>query len=97
MKFIALLTAAYVGGVLRHPHEGAISVTDDEAKRLIDDKAAEDVTEGFTAKQIEAATPEPIAAASGVVPAEPLANPHQADVQPAPAKPAGRKPAADKE
>ena len=97
MKFIALLAAAYVGGVLRHPHEGVIPVADDEAKRLVDDKAAEDVTDGFTAEQIKAATPEPISAASGTIPADPPANPHQADAPPAPAKHAGRKPAAEKE
>ncbi|GEM_PF-1784015 len=64
MKFIKLLSSAYVAGRLRHPHEGAIPVEDDEAKRLVDDEAvAEDVTDGFSAEQIAEAQPEPITAA----------------------------------
>jgi hypothetical protein len=97
MKYLTLLTAAYVGGVLRHPHEGAIPVADDEAKRLLDNKAAEDVTDGFSAAQLKAATPEPVTAPGGPVPAEAPANPHQSEVPASPAKPAGRKPAAEKE
>jgi predicted chitinase len=55
MKFVKLLTAAYVAGVLRHPHEGAIPVADAEAKRLVDSEVAEDATEGFSDEQIEEA------------------------------------------
>ena len=54
MKIITLLSAAYVGGALRHPHEGSIPVSDADRDRLVDDeKLAVDDTEGFTAKQLE--------------------------------------------
>jgi hypothetical protein len=51
MKFIKLTTSAYVNGVLRHPHEGALHLENDEADRLVKDKVAEDVTEDFSAKE----------------------------------------------
>ena len=64
MKFIKLLSSAYVAGRLRHPHEGAIPVDDTEETRLVnDEKVAEDVTDDFTADQIAEAQPEPITAA----------------------------------
>lgn len=98
MKFITLLTAAYVGGALRHPHEGAVPVEDGEAERLVKDKVATDVTDDFTADQLKAATPETITAPSGAVPKPAPANPHQAEVKTdEPSKPRARKPADDKE
>lgn len=99
MKFITLLSASYVGGVLRHPHEGSIPVSDADAKRLVDEKLAEDVTEGFSAEQIAEVPAEAISIASGEIPASDLANPHLSQVAPAPApaeKPA-RKGTASKE
>lgn len=100
MKFVKLLTAAHVAGVLRHPHEGVLHVEDGEAERLLDDKVAEDVTADFTAKQNREAPVETGSEADGSD-AEPPANPHQAEVETdAPAsteKPARRKPAGDKE
>ncbi len=100
MKFITLLSAAYVGGVLRHPHEGSIPVSDADAKRLVvDEKLAEDVTDGFSDEQIAEVPEESIIVASGPIPATELANPHLSQVAPAPtpeAKPA-RKGTASKE
>ncbi|KQM65794.1 hypothetical protein ASE75_06065 [Sphingomonas sp. Leaf17] len=100
MKYIALLGAAYVGGVLRHPHEGAIPVDDSEAKRLVDvEKLAEDVTDGFTKAQLSDATEETISAAAGDISTPPLDNPHLSQAAPVPApesKPA-RKGTAPKE
>lgn len=55
MKFVKLLTSAHVNGVLRHPDEGALHLTDEEAKRLLDNEVAEDVTDDFTGEQDEAA------------------------------------------
>jgi hypothetical protein len=86
MKFITLLSAAYIGGVLRHPHEGSIPVSDADAKRLVEDeKLAEDVTDGFTAEQIAEVPEESITIASGAIPAADVDNPHLAEVAPAPA------------
>ena len=99
MKFITLLSAAYVGGVLRHPHEGSIPVSDADGKRLVDEKLAEDVTDGFSDEQIADVPAEAITIASGETPATGLANPHLSQVAPAPApaeKPA-RKGTAPKE
>lgn len=48
-KFIKLLTSAHVNGLLRHPHGGVIHLDDVEAKRLIDNEAADDVTKDFSA------------------------------------------------
>lgn len=83
MKMITLLTAAYVGGVLRHPHEGVILVSDADAKRLVDDKVAEDVTDGFTAEQLAELPTEAITAASGAETDPSTENPHLAEVAPA--------------
>jgi hypothetical protein len=99
MKFVKLLIAAHVAGVLRHPHEGVLHVDDAEAERLVESEVGEDVTADFTAKQnrdtpVEAGT-EP----SGSE-AETSANPHQAEVAtdaPADATPARRRAAANKE
>jgi hypothetical protein len=98
VKFITLLTAAYVGGALRHPHEGAIPVEDGEAERLVKDKVATDVTDGFTADQVKEATPETITAPGGSVEQSGPTNPHQAEIKTnEPSKPRTRKPADDKE
>lgn len=51
MKFIKLTTAAHVNGVLRHPHEGVLHVTDEEAKRVIENDAAIDVSDDFSDQQ----------------------------------------------
>ena len=83
MKMIALLSAAYAGGVLRHPHEGTVPVSDEEATRLVADGVGEDVTDGFTAEQLAEATPQAITVASGGEPAATTANPHLAEVAPA--------------
>lgn len=85
-KIISLLSAAYVGGVLRHPHEGAIPVSDADAKRLVDDeKLAEDVTDGFTKDQIAEMPNEGITVESGPISRAASSNPHLAEVTPAPA------------
>ncbi len=85
-KIITLLSAAYVGGVLRHPHEGSIPVSDADAKRLVnDEKLAEDVTDGFTEDQIAEMPDESIAVETGPIPAASAENPHLAEVAPAPA------------
>jgi hypothetical protein len=99
MKFIKLLSSAYVAGRLRHPHEGAIPVEDKEATRLVDDeKVAEDVTDDFTADQIAEAQPEPITAAppSPPVNAETAAEQPQATTE-KPSKTQAAKPASTKE
>jgi len=98
MKFVKLLTAAYVAGALRHPHEGAIPVADEEAKRLIDSEVAEDATEGFSDEQIDEAQAEPITINAGGITPTPAENPHQTEVETdKPIKPQGRKTAAAKE
>jgi hypothetical protein len=53
MSKIVMLTvaAAYVNGVMRHPHEGPRHLEDGEADRLINGKEATDVTSDFTAAQ----------------------------------------------
>jgi len=51
MKFVKLLTHAYVNGTLRSPAEGVLHLEDDEADRLIENEAGEDVSDDFTAKQ----------------------------------------------
>jgi hypothetical protein len=55
MKFVNLLGPAYVNGQLRHPHEGALHLSNEEAKRLIDDNLAEDVTDDFPARKLSKA------------------------------------------
>lgn len=51
MKFVKLLTSAHVNGVLRHPHEGVLHVTNEEAERLFENESAEDVTDDFDEEQ----------------------------------------------
>ena len=97
MKFVKLLTAAHVSGVLRHPHEGALQVSDEDAARPIQDEVAEDVTDDFAGEDVPS-PPERVATASGAEPTPALANPHQAEVETdEPTKPARRKAAVDKE
>lgn len=85
-KIITLLSAAYVGGALRHPHEVSIPVSDADAKRLVEDeKLAEDVTDGFTEDQIAEMPDESITVETGPIPVEAVENPHLAEVAPAPA------------
>jgi hypothetical protein len=101
MKFVKLITSAYVAGVLRHPHEGVLHVEGDQAKRLLDDKVAEDVTADFTAKENKETGVDTIAAADGAAPTAPASEPHQSEVAPqategAP-KPKAAKAAASKE
>ncbi|WP_375178048.1 hypothetical protein [Sphingobium yanoikuyae] len=55
MKFVKLRTSAHVNGVLRHPHEGVLHVTNDEAERLFENESADDVTADFDEEQAEAA------------------------------------------
>lgn len=98
MKIISLLGAAYVNGVLRHPHEGAIPVEDSEATRLVEAEAlATDVTSDFTAAQIKSMTASTITVESGGITAPSSVNPHQAEVAPAPAAPSRRKASEEKE
>lgn len=101
-KFITLLTAAHVGGLLRHPHEGVLHVADDEADRLIADQVATDVSADFTAKQ-DAQTPvDKIVAEPAETGDAEKGVPHQSQVAPQEAdepepKPKARKAAASKE
>lgn len=104
MKFVTLLTSAYVGGNLRHPHEGALHVDDAEAGKLVKDGVATDVSDDFTAKQDKAAPVETISAPGGSVELSTPENPHQAEVAPqadnaseTEAKPSRRKAGAEKE
>lgn len=104
MKFVSLLTSAYVGGRLRHPHEGALHVDDAEAEKLVRDGVATDVSDDFTAKQDKGAPVETISAPGGSEAPTAPENPHQAEVapqvDPAPeteTKPSRRKAGAEKE
>ena len=99
MKFVKLLTSAYVAGVLRHPHEGVLHVEDAEAERLFENDAAEDVTDDFSAKQNAQAPVDQITADGEAAKTAAPANPHQSEVVPQPGedKPARRKTAASKE
>lgn len=51
MKFIKLTTSAHVNGVLRHPHEGVLHVTNEEADRVIENGGAIDVSDDFSDQQ----------------------------------------------
>lgn len=104
MKFITLLTSAYAGGRLRHPHEGALHVDDAEAEKLVRDGVATDVSDDFTAKQDKSAPVETISAPGGSDTSANPGNPHQAEVapqvDPAPEtepKPSRRRAGAEKE
>ena len=86
-KFIKLLTSAYVNGAMRHPHEGVLHLTDEEAQRLLDDKAGEDVTGDFTAEERKEA---PVMGLDASGTAEEAARkldpvPHQSEIAPNPA------------
>ncbi len=83
MKFIALLTAAIVGGRLRHPHEGVLHLEDDEAQRLIDEASGKDVSADFTAEQKKGVPVESVTTVTGDNPAKlPDSHPHQSEVAP---------------
>ncbi|WP_380873603.1 hypothetical protein ACFB49_42580 [Sphingomonas sp. DBB INV C78] len=100
MKFVKLLTHAYVGGVLRSPAEGVLHIEDDEAEKLFENKAAEDVTDDFTAKENREAPVEHITVVDGASETPPEPEPHQSEVAPQadePKKPASRKAAGSKE
>ena len=56
MKFVILKTSAWINGVLRHPHEGAIPLEHDEADRLVNAESAEDVTSDCPSKAKSDAT-----------------------------------------
>lgn len=82
MKFVKLLTAAHVAGVLRHPHEGVLTVTDEDAQRLVDEeKIGEDVSSDFAGEDTSSLTEENAREASGQTGGEPLPNPHQSEVE----------------
>jgi hypothetical protein len=95
MKFVKLLTSARVNGLLRHPHEGVLHLEDDEADRLIEGEAGEDVTDDFTAAENKKVPTESLAASDTATQAalgsEPA--PHQAEVAPQGDKTAKTKPA----
>ena len=98
MKFVKLLTAAYVGGSLRHPHEGVLHVEDAEATKLVEDQVAEDVTSDFSSAQVKGMPAETISAPGGLEEAPTADNPHQAEVAPqaaAAATPTPRRKAGD--
>jgi len=50
MKQIKLLDVAYVDGIPRNPSEGVLTVTNEEAERLVKQELAEDVTADFKGK-----------------------------------------------
>jgi hypothetical protein len=91
-KFIQLLRSAYVNGVMRHPQEGVLHLEDDEAKRLLDHEAAQDVTSDFSAEQKKSAPIEAISAHQTDVDAALKMAPHETQAAqmpepiPAPAK-----------
>ena len=103
MKFLSLLTAAYVGGSLRHPHEGVLHVSDAEADKLVLDGVATDVSADFTAEQAGESPVETNTAPGGREDASVPEHLHQTEVAPqateAPAehKSSRRKAAANKE
>ena len=55
MKYVNLTTSAHINGVLRHPHEGALKLTNDDADRLIKSEVAVDVSSDFPADDDAAA------------------------------------------
>ena len=75
MKFIKLTTAAHVNGVLRHPHEGVLHVTDEEAKRVIENDGAIDVSDDFSDEQEAEAPAESITTNAGGAPTKRGAKP----------------------
>ncbi|MCK0531457.1 hypothetical protein [Sphingobium agri] len=55
MKFVKLRTSAHVNGVLRHPDEGVLHVTNEDAERLFENETADDVSDDFDSEQEKAA------------------------------------------
>lgn len=99
MKFIKLLTRAYVNGVPKSPEEGVLHLQDDEAQRLIDNGAGQDVSADFTGKAANDSPVEHVTTAAqtpgATVQAE--SHPHQSEVAPQAAEAhAGDKPKARK-
>ena len=82
MKWIKLLTAAHIGGQLRHPHEGVVHLGDEEADRLIAGGVGVDVSGDFTARQDRAPAETLEEATAGAEAAPAPAHPHQAEVAP---------------
>ncbi|MFS0737548.1 hypothetical protein ABC347_10905 [Sphingomonas sp. 1P06PA] len=97
MKFVKLLTHAIVGGTMRSPAEGVLHLNDDEAKRLIDENAGEDVSDDFTAKQARETPVEGVKTDDGRSPDAAPAEPHQSEVAPQATEPKAAKPAPAKE
>ncbi|HVJ02352.1 MAG TPA: hypothetical protein VM662_09230 [Sphingomonas sp.] len=102
-RMIKLITPVPVSGRLRYPHEGLLHLTADDAQRLLDDQAGEDVTGDFTAEQLKELPVEHVTVETGTGPAKEPPHRHQSELAPAPAdveeprKPAARGKAADKE
>ncbi|MBB4837290.1 hypothetical protein HNP52_000341 [Sphingomonas kyeonggiensis] len=101
MSKIVMLTvaAAYVNGVMRHPHEGPRHLEDGEADRLINGKEADDVTSDFTAEQrkampVERSDADPVPAAA-LLAAD--ATDHQANIPATEPAAAGEAPKSKKE
>jgi hypothetical protein len=83
MKFIKLLNSAYIGGRLRHPHEGVLHLEDEDAQRVLDNKDGEDVSADFADnKDAKSATAERVSMAQPKVPADHEDHPHQAELDP---------------
>lgn len=95
-KMIKLLTPVPASGRLRYPHEGLIHLNADDAQRLLDDEAGEDVTGDFTADQLKDLPVEHITVVTGDAPTKEQPHRHQSEIAPAPAdveqphKPAAR-------
>jgi hypothetical protein len=64
-KMIKLWNEAVVHGRLRYPHEGVLHLDDQEAKRLIEDGSAEDVTGDFSEAQMNAQPVESVTVQAG--------------------------------
>lgn len=81
-KFLKLLTSAYVAGTLRHPHEGVLHVEDNEAARLLGEKAAEDVTSDFPEEANDKTPIDKIAMNAAVPETGADRHPHQSEIVP---------------
>jgi len=82
MKFVKLLTAAYVGGALRHPHEGVLHVNDEDAERLFENDAAIDVSDDFSKSDDKTLPVDSVTVQSGAVPVAEPEHPHQSEIAP---------------
>jgi hypothetical protein len=86
MKFVKLVQSAYVNGLLRHPHEGALHLEDEEANRLLElgKETAIDVTADFSAKENKSVPAEHLETDDGRVAAAlgSEAVPHQVEIAP---------------